>query len=199
MLEEKFEMEALQLNDKSITYKDIHAKAIIFCDGVSAASNPYFQQLPFGPNKGEVLLVEIDGLPGSHIYKRGMNLVRYDHNIFWMGASFKWDHEHEQPTPEFREQTLASLQRWLKLPVKLVDHLASIRPATLERRPFVGFHPVYPQLGLFNGMGAKGCSLAPWFAKEFVAHLAAKGNISPEVSIDRFKRILSREKDKNHP
>ncbi len=73
-----------------------------------------------------------------------------------------------------------------------MDHWAAIRPATLERRPFIGFHPRHPQIAIFNGMGTKGCSLAPYFAKQLVDHLTNKNELSPEVNVDRFRKVLLR-------
>jgi glycine/D-amino acid oxidase-like deaminating enzyme len=56
----------------------------------------------------------------------------------------------------------------------------------LERRPFVGLHPQNPRLGILNGMGTKGCSLAPYFARQLVRHLLYKEPIHPEASVSRF-------------
>ena len=87
---------------------------------------------------------------------------------------------------------MATLQHWLKVPFKVVDHRASLRPANLERRPFVGFHPLYPQIGIFNGMGTKGCSLAPYFAKQLVDHIQKGTTLLPEADVKRFTKVLSR-------
>jgi glycine/D-amino acid oxidase-like deaminating enzyme len=74
-----------------------------------------------------------------------------------------------------------------------MEHKASIRPATLERRPFVGLHPHQENAGILNGMGTKGCSLAPFFASQLVDHLLRKKGIMPEADIKRFSKILSRQ------
>ena len=84
------------------------------------------------------------------------------------------------------------LNEWLKLPYKVLDHQASVRPATIERRPFVGLHPNHKQVGILNGMGTKGCSLAPYFAKQLVDHLLYDKEISAEADIHRFSRILGK-------
>jgi len=62
----------------------------------------------------------------------------------------------------------------------------------LERRPFVGFHPLYPSVGILNGMGTKGCSLAPYFSQQLVNHISSQLPIHPEADIKRFARVLSR-------
>jgi glycine/D-amino acid oxidase-like deaminating enzyme len=193
LLEEKFDPHLLQLQADKVQYKDITARAIIFCDGIASFQNPWFSKLPFAPNKGEVLLVEAPGMPTHHIFKRGINWVPWSDNIFWAGSSYEWEFNHEQPTTQFRERTMAALQQWIKAPLRLLDHKASVRPATIERRPFIGFHPLHPAVGIFNGMGTKGCSLAPYFAHQLVQHIHGGQPLQPEADVRRFSRMLSKE------
>jgi len=47
-------------------------------------------------------------------------------------------------------------------------------------------------MGVFNGMGTKGCSLAPYFAKEFTEHLVNEKPLNPLADVQRFRKILSR-------
>ncbi len=193
LLEEEFEMQGLKVSVNKIYYKDITASAIIFCDGNSSTNNPYFKQLPFAPNKGEVLFVEIPGLPNNLVYKKGMMLAPLaTPDLWWIGSNYAWEFENANPTKEFRERTEQLLKEWLKMPFQIIDHLSGIRPATLERRPFVGMHPLYPNIGILNGMGTKGCSLAPFFARQFVDNLLHSKPVNPDADIRRFQRILSR-------
>ncbi|MDF2189399.1 FAD-dependent oxidoreductase [Paraflavitalea sp. CAU 1676] len=190
--EELFEQEHLQVQPDGIRYKDLTASRIIFSDGIAAASNSYFQNLPFALNKGEAVWAEIDGLPATHIFKKGFNLVPWKDNIFWLGSTYLWEFDNDNPTPGFKQFAHNWLLQTVKLPFKILDHKAAVRPATLERRPFVGFHPQYPAIGLFNGMGTKGCSLGPWFARQLVQHLQTGAPLAPEADIRRFQRILTR-------
>ncbi len=192
LLEEKFEIENLIITGDHLTYKDIKSTALIFCDGISSGGNRFFRDLPFAPNKGEAVLVEVNDLPANHIYKKGFTLVPWKNNIFWLGANYLWEFDTDIPTPGFYRFAENWLKQTLKLPFKIVDHLAGIRPATLERRPFVGFHPVYKNIGLFNGMGTKGCSLAPFFARQFVEFIKYGTAVYKEADIKRFSGILSR-------
>ena len=192
LINETFDLEKLEILDGKIKYDSITANHIIFCDGYSSFNHPLFRNLPFAPNKGEALWIEAPELPSNNIFKKGMNLVPWSDGIFWVGSTYEWTFEHENTTPEFRERTIAQLKHWLKRDFRVVDHKASVRPATLERRPFVGFHPLQPTVGLFNGMGTKGCSLAPFFAKQWVDKIATGSALEPEADLARFNRILSR-------
>lgn len=190
--EQHFDINQLTLKDDHVEYEDITARKIIFCDGAGAADNPYFKLLPFAPNKGEALWLRIPGLPAQHIYKRSLLLVPLaapDH--FWLGSAYQWEFPDLDPSKEFYDSSVRQLKEWLKIPFEVVDHRASARPATLERRPFVGVHPHYPQIGILNGMGTKGCSLAPFFAQQLVNHLLYGEPITPEADVKRFTRILT--------
>jgi len=175
-----------------ILYRDISAKKIIFCDGVNSGNNPLFSKLPFAPNKGEVIWASIPELSDEFIYKAGITLVPWEKDIWWIGSTYEWDFTDALPTKQFRERVTTYLQQWLKLPFEILDHRASIRPANLERRPFVGLHPANDSIAILNGMGTKGCSLAPWFAKELADHLTQGTPLHPLADIKRFQKILSK-------
>jgi len=193
LLEQEFEFESLVIKDRSVQYGNITAEKIIFCDGLSSFQNVFFKALPFAPNKGEALIVEIPGLPNQHIYKKGFLLAPLaDKEIFWLGSNYQWSFSDAEPSNEFFDQAERHLNAWLKIPFKIVDHKAALRPATLERRPFVGLHPQQRNIGILNGMGTKGCSLAPYFACQFVNHLLYKKGLAAEADIKRFSKVLSR-------
>jgi glycine/D-amino acid oxidase-like deaminating enzyme len=176
----------------TIHYKDVTATAIIFADGATGSDNPYFSLLPYAKNKGQAILAEIPGLPRTNIYKQGITLVPWQDNLWWIGSTYEWDFTDLEPSADFRNKVESQLKNWLKLPYKIVDHIASERPANLERRPFVGMHPVHTNIGVFNGMGTKGCSLAPYFAKQLTDYLVHQAPINPLADIKRFTKILSR-------
>jgi glycine/D-amino acid oxidase-like deaminating enzyme len=189
-IESTFAFTEFKIVDEGVQWKDILAEKIIFCDGVNSMQNPYFKALPFAPNKGEALIVAIDGLPAKHIYKNNIAIVPWKENLFWVGSSFEWQYENQDPTKAFKQKMMTALDSILKLPYQVVDHLVGIRPANTERRPFVGLHPSYPQLGICNGMGTKGCSLAPYFASELINHIELGEEINKEADIARFGPLL---------
>lgn len=184
--EDVFDFKKLEVTADKIVYKNYTANQIIFCEGAKGQENPYFKQLPFTPNKGEALLVNIKDLDNGFIYKKSVSIVPWKDSIFWVGSNYEWDNYNDDPSPGFKEKTMAALNEWLTIPYEVIDHIAAIRPANTQRRPFIGMHPFYKNIGIFNGMGTKGCSLAPYFAEEFVAHLLHQTKIDNEANINRF-------------
>ncbi len=192
LLEAKFSHNDCLINEGSASYKGILAEKIIYCDGAVGADNPYFNMLPWSKDKGEALIASIPGLPANKIYKQGINIVPWHDGLFWIGATHDWKFIDMLPSASFRKQTEEHLNYWLKLPFTIVDHLVAARPVNVERKPFVGLHPLMPSIGIFNGMGTKGCSVAPYFAHQFAQHLVHGTPLLPDVDVKRFKNILSR-------
>jgi glycine/D-amino acid oxidase-like deaminating enzyme len=189
---EYFDASQLKIKENQVEYKDISAGKIIFCDGAAGFDNPFFANLPYGLNKGEMLLVEIPGFPATHIIKKGYSLVPWGDNTFWLGSTYLWEFDDDRPTKGFYQFAENWLRQTIKMPFTIVDHQASVRPATLERKPFVGLHPAANRVGILNGMGTKGCSLAPFFAQQLVNHLLHNEPIMADADVQRFKKILRR-------
>ena len=189
--EEVFSWDDCEIFNDHVLYKDIKAQKIICCEGVAGFDNPYFHLLPYARNKGQAVIVKIPGLPRNNIYKQGINLVPWQDDLFWVGSTYEWDFNDLAPSPEFRKRVEEQLRHWVRLPFEVVDHIVAERPANMERRPFVGLHPTMPSVGIFNGMGTKGCSLAPYFSQEFTDHLIGGHPLTPLVDVKRFSRILS--------
>jgi glycine/D-amino acid oxidase-like deaminating enzyme len=193
ILNEPFNNEELNIRQHGIRYGDISAQKIIFCDGIASINNPWFQLLPFSANKGEALIIYCEPLTNEHIYKKGLILAPLsEKDMYWAGSNYQWEFEDDKPSEKFYQQTVQHLKNWLKVPFEVIAHRAAVRPATVERRPFVGLHPHQPAVGILNGMGTKGTSLAPFFANQLAQHLVHGFPITPEADVHRFNRILAK-------
>ncbi len=161
--------------DNAFRYKDFKFEKIVFCEGFQGKSNPYFEKLNIQPAKGEVLFVRIEGAKFKKIYKDNIFLVHQYDDVYWVGSGYEWDFESDAPTENARVIIESELQRILKVPYQVVDHIAGVRPSTGNRRPLMRHHEQYPGMYLFNGLGTKGASLAPFFARQFARYIA-EGN-----------------------
>ena len=160
------------------------------CEGAKALSNPYFNYLPFQPTKGEVLLINIDKDEPDQLLKHRIFLVPQGKGRFWAGATNDWDYPDEKPSQEGRSFLEDRLKDMLSVDFHIDKHQAAIRPTVKDRRPFLGAHPDYPQLFIFNGLGTKGASLGPYFAKQMADLLQQNKPVDPEVDV---KRVASTE------
>lgn len=188
----RYEPNFLDLSRGMVRYKDIEANRVVFCDGTAVMQHHFFHPLPFAINKGEALIVSIPGLPSDHLYKKTSVIAPWNDGLFWVGSNYDRDFKDEKPSSLFLHQTSSWLQQFVKRPFAIVDHVAALRPTTVERRPFAGMHPHQPLVGIFNGMGTKGVSLAPYIGHQLATHILKGDPLMPEVDVSQYSRILQR-------
>lgn len=140
---------------------------IIFCEGYGVTKNPYFAEYPAQPSKGEVLIVRIPNYPFVHqLVKHDLMIAPLGDDLYWVGSNYDNTFESEATTPAIRTDFEERLKRVLQLPFEVVEHRAAVRPAVKGRRPVMGQHVEMKHVYCFNGLGAKGSSLAPYFAEQ---------------------------------
>ncbi|NBA86571.1 FAD-dependent oxidoreductase [Emticicia sp. CRIBPO] len=181
-----FDHNLLEISDELITYEGIQARNIIFCEGFHVKNNPLFNWLPFNPVKGETLLARIPDYHIPEIVNQGKWILPVKDSLFRIGATYNWHHLNFEPTEDGREYLLSQVGKFLKSEFEIIDQQAGVRPATTDRRPIMGPHPRFPNVHIFNGLGTKGVSLAPYFAKNMTDFLTVKKEIHPETTIERF-------------
>lgn len=185
---EDFDYSQVQfLGDEQLVYKGIKAKKIIFCEGDLATQNPYFGYLPYNGAKGETLIVKIPNANFEKMFKHRIFIVPLENDLYWCGATNQNKAPDDLPSDEAFQFIEKRLKDILKVPFEIVEHRSAIRPTVKDRRPFLGVHPEYAQLFIFNGLGAKGASLGPYWANEMVQHLLQRKPIPKEVNINRFQ------------
>ncbi len=191
--ERRFSFDECVVDENGVSYNGVRAEKIIFCDGAASMNNPLFSKLPWTHDKGEALVADIPGLPANCVYKQGnVSIVPWRNGLFWIGALHDWKYTSLEPSAKFRKDVETLLDYWLKLPYKITDHLVSVRPANVERKPFVGVHPLYDRVAILNGLGGKGFSLAPYFAHMLADNLVHNIPVEADVDVGRFRKTLSR-------
>ncbi len=175
---------------KKASHQTIQAKTIVFCEGWRGQDNPWFDWLPFQPVKGEILTLSSNSDLPQYIINRGKWLLPFNADTFKLGATYDWSNLNETPTEDAKQELLHAMSQILTHhePVKVIKHVAGVRPGTKDKHPFLGLHPECPQLGIFNGFGSKGSLLIPWYAEQFVAHLIKKSPLPKQADIKRLHR-----------
>jgi glycine/D-amino acid oxidase-like deaminating enzyme len=181
----ELKIEDLKLEKDFVRWNNLESKKIIFCEGFSMTENTFFNWIPFSPVKGETITVSIPGFPETHIVNKDVFILPLGENLFKVGATFDYDLK-PGVTNKGRNELVEKLQKLIQVPFQVVDQQAGIRPASKDRRPLIGLHPNLKMIGLFNGLGTKGVSLAPYFADQFADFLDGKEELDPDVNIQRY-------------
>lgn len=175
-----------ELDVKSKQYQDVKFDKIIFCEGYDVVNNPFFNYLPFTPNKGEVLEIETEELDPEKILVGGVFVLPIGENRYKVGASYDHFDLSLEKTEKSRSYLVERFEKMLSIDYKITQHLVGLRPAVSDRRPLLGQHPEYDSLYIFNGLGSKGVSMSPVLSAEMSDLLVNNANLHPDCNISRF-------------
>jgi glycine/D-amino acid oxidase-like deaminating enzyme len=177
------------LVEEAFTYEQALASKtkVIFCNGYKAAQTGFFTGLTWQIVKGEYLLMRIKDFYADRIISGDTAISpTSEKDIYYAGATYQWHYETEAQTEQYKNEIIESLNKMLNVPFEVVAHGAGVRPSAKYRRPFIGFHPEHPHVGIFNGMGTKGISLSPYFAEHFAEHIVNGKELMPEVDVRKW-------------
>jgi glycine/D-amino acid oxidase-like deaminating enzyme len=195
---EQFEYSELKIAEESITYKDITASKIVFCEGFGVTQNPYFNYLPINEAKGELLTIHAPELNIDFLLKSTLFVLPLGDNLYKVGATFNWTDKTSEPSEAGKEELVEKLKKVINVPYTIVSQSAGIRPTVSGRRPLVGIHPDYKKLIVLNGLGTRGVMIAPTVAKNLFNHIENGESLDDEINIDRFKHLKDKESKKSN-
>ncbi|MFC4873397.1 NAD(P)/FAD-dependent oxidoreductase [Negadavirga shengliensis] len=186
----EFVEDDLKITGRTMAYHGIKAKGIVYTNGLGASESRYFKWLPFAPVKGEVLTIAQD-FEAREIINRGVFRIDLGKGVAKVGSNYEKGELTVVPTEKARKEILGKLNELFNIPVKrILGQKAGIRPATIDRRPFLGKHPEYKNVYVFSGLGTKGVSLAPYFSEEMINLLILNKEPQKEVNINRFFKYI---------
>jgi glycine/D-amino acid oxidase-like deaminating enzyme len=174
-----------------VIYKDYRASKLIFCNGIGSRHTTRFGKIPVRLLKGETLTIELEEEP-ELIYNRGVYVVPLAHKSYRVGATYETKNLTNEITEAGRMELEQKLKALFKVSYRFVSQDWGFRPTTPDRRPILGECPESKNVVIFNGLGTKGVSLAPYFSAQLVNWLLGEGEIQPEVNIKRFKSLSSK-------
>jgi glycine oxidase len=189
LLSETFDYNALQINSDKVHYKGISADKILFCEGYLVKDNPFFNYVPMKPVKGETMVIEAKETNIADIINKNLFILPLGNNQYKVGATFNWADLNDHPSDTGIAELESDLKALLKSPFTILKKEAGVRPAVIDRRPIIGLHPLYQNLGIFNGFGTKGVMLCPYLSEILYNFIFLGDNISKEIDVCRFNNL----------
>jgi glycine/D-amino acid oxidase-like deaminating enzyme len=183
LLEEKFNFS--EFNDRNVSYRNLKADKIIFCDGFRIKENPFFDYLPIAPTKGELMHIKIPSVEDfGKIISKGIYIIPNGNYEYTVGATYDRVDLTENLTKDGQNFLKEKLDEVLNVEYEIISSVAGVRPTVKDREPLIGMHKEFNNIGVFNGLGARGVLNAPHFSKEF-----SKALISDSIRKFDFKTI----------
>ncbi|MEZ4912326.1 MAG: FAD-dependent oxidoreductase [Saprospiraceae bacterium] len=160
-LQEEFDYHSLLLDNDVLVYKDKTFKAISFCEGAAAITNPYFDSIHFSLNEGVALTIKAPSLGIDFLYKDDLFFVPLGNELYWVGGGYV---KYHQMVESADIDIIEKIKNILKVDFEIIDTSVALRPSTRNRRPLLRISKESENLFQFNGLGTKGTSLGPFFA-----------------------------------
>jgi len=171
--------------DNTWTYENTSYSRIVFCEGWKMQQNPWFGKLPLVPAKGEVLTFEKKDGPRV-LVNGGCFVLPVAEGKYRLGSTFAWKDLNDEPTEKAKTELLQKVKELLNCEIEVEEHLAGVRPATQDYRPFLGQHPEHKTLIIFNGLGTRGVVQAPWCADALLNFLEENTPLPNDINITRY-------------
>ena len=180
----------IHISASQLSWNNIQARKLIFCEGYQCHNNPWFSWLPMRPVKGEILTLKTQCPLPDKILNYGNWAIPVNETTLRTGATFDRENINVTPTQTGRMNLLASLKSIVPEmgSAQVQEHSADIRPCTVDKSPLIGSHTQHPQLTVFNGFGAKGSLLIPWYAQRFADNLLKQTDLPKNVDIKRYSQ-----------
>lgn len=187
---ETFDHNQIIFLDDKVSYKDMVANHIVFCEGYGVKNNPYFKKLPLVGNKGEYIIIHAPELKLNVALKSSFFIVPLGEDLYKVGATYNWSDKDCIPTEQAREEIIKKLAILIESPYTIKDQEAGMRPTTGDRRALVGRQPLHKQLYLLNGLGTRGIMAAPLLAQNLYDFIEKGIVLDQEIDLMRFPKKL---------
>jgi len=110
-------------------------------------------------------------------------------NEFTVGATYDFTSQSPGITEGGKTELETKLSELTQSPYVVTGQNWGMRPTTLDQKLMSGRHPSQPNILIFNGLGTKGVSQAPWFSAQLAGYLDGENEILEAVNIQRYKAL----------
>ena len=186
LVENNFLYDELIIHKNKLTYQNIEATKIVFCEGFGLKNNPFFNYLPLNGTKGETLTIYAPDLKVDFLLKSSVFVLPLGNHLYKIGATFNREDKTILTTEEGRLELEEKLKKVISVAYTVEDQAAGVRPTVMDRRPLVGVHSEYSNLAVLNGLGTRGVMIAPTVAKQLLNYLERGVELDKEIDIKRF-------------
>lgn len=159
---------------------------MILCQGHAATNQPLTSWIPFKPAKGEILDFLSADLPDDKVIIGSGYVEPLGNGRFRAGSTYEWEQLDTLPTESARAAIIEVIEQTVRCNYTITGHHAGIRPAMIDRRPVIGFHPSHSEVGIFNGLGAKGVMQGPYYANMAAEYFLGGKEPDADVDLRRF-------------
>ena len=159
---------------------------VIDCRGVGAKDDLATEGLKLAADHGEVLTLKSDNLDADcKILNRVEWLLPVGDNKFKLGATYEWNVEDSKPTEKGKNELLQAIAPILSEEIlngfSIINHESGLRPASHDRRPYVGRSKDMKRVFILNGLGTRGVLIGPTVTNALASHIFDNSVLSIDI------------------
>lgn len=140
------------------------------------------------PNKGEAIIVRMPDYKFPGIIKEDVYFIPLkEKDTYWVGSYYQPWPESPATSKAGKSLIIKAIENVYKGSFTIINHVSGIRPTVADRRPLIGPYPDSTSKYMFNGMGTKGTSLAPYWAKHLISHFVDGTDLMRIVHPSRYE------------
>lgn len=164
----------------------VEAQSLVLAGGAADIDHPLAEIAHLKPVKGELVVFEADGLDPSAVYLSRHYFAPMSNGQWICGATQVRGDSTQRESAAARSDLKRTMERMLDVPWKTIEQRAGTRTMTPDMFPAVGPIREGSNIFLFQGLGSRGFSLAPWLAEELAGHMTDGSPLPDLVVPSRF-------------
>jgi glycine oxidase len=139
--------------------------------------------------KGDCIDLYLPELSLNSVVLSSVFILPLGNNLFRIGSTYQREYTNNEPELNQAYELCLALESFVKFDASVLlerikHHRAGIRPATRDRRPYLG--TLGNNLWAYNGLGTRGLLIAPHVADVFLNHLDTGAPIPDQWSLERI-------------
>lgn len=172
-------------------------KKVMFCQGIAARENRFFNELPLHPARGDILTIESPQVHCDRVFHHDAWAVPIARHRFLVGATYDRSPFQaselvcEDKSNRFRTELMSRWESMVEGKFVSGEHTVleqrwAVRPASYDRHPLIGPNDSTPNVFCLNGLGSKGTLMAPRLAEMLIEAMEGTA-IDPSLLWSRRK------------
>ena len=188
--EAEFNSDDLIMGESCVHYHNQKFIHVVFCEGYHVTSNPFFKYMPWHLSKGELSEFKLNAHSLEAMIQKNKFIIPINKDTLLTGSNYDREDLSLEPTLIQKESFTEFVREISNFELTKSRQRVGIRPGSRDRRPYLGRHPKYKNLYLFNGFGSKGVSQIPACAKHLIDFIFKSEPLPKEMDIARYQRFF---------
>ncbi|NND93815.1 MAG: FAD-binding oxidoreductase [Flavobacteriales bacterium] len=161
-------------------------KSILATGFRTLKSKDYFEGLPYTPAKGHTIEIKCESLKLDKLINGPCFIIPLGEDRYRLGSTYSWSKFNNEIEEKEVNKLRIAFESMCSFSYSIEQEWAGVRPATKDRRPFVGRSKIALDTYIFNGLGSRAIMSTPTLANQLIDHITQGNPLWPDIQVERF-------------